>query len=116
MNTIFKRGGQMKRSKIMPFVLLFIFLSFLITQYPGGHVKALALDESKAITMSEMAESFLFKDDPKKYAFTRESGSVAVPGLAIILFLYSIMHITARRKEIFYTPIFYQANYVIHTP
>ncbi|CAM3693312.1 hypothetical protein [Cytobacillus oceanisediminis] len=106
----------MKKSRLMPFVLLSIFLSFLITQYPGVHINGIPMDESKAITVSELAESFLLKDDPKKHVFTQVSKPLALTSLAIILFLYSAMHIIARRKKIFYTPIFYEANYVIHTP
>ncbi|GLB61044.1 hypothetical protein [Cytobacillus sp. NCCP-133] len=106
----------MKKARFMPFMLLSMFLAFLITQYPGVHVNGIPMDESKAITVSELAESFLLKDNPKKYVFIQDSASLVLGSLAVILFLYSALHIIARRKKIFYTPIFYEANYMIHTP
>ncbi len=104
------------KSRFMPLLLLSVFLSFLITQYPGVHINGIPMDESKAITVSDLAESFLLKDDPKKYVFTQGPNSLTFVSLAIILLLYSALHIIARRKKIFFTPIFYEANYVIHTP
>ncbi|KON85571.1 hypothetical protein AF332_01050 [Sporosarcina globispora] len=106
----------MKKIKLMPFLMLSVFLSFLITQYPGVHFNDIPMDQSKAVTVSDFTENFLLKDDPKKHIFTQDLISLAVTILSIILFVYSALHIIARRKKIFYTPIFYEANYVIHTP
>lgn len=113
---ILKRGEGMKKMKLLPLLMLSVFLSFLITQYPGVHFNDIPMDQSKAVTVSDFNESFLLKDDPKKYIFTQGLLSLAITNLTIILFVYSALHIIARRKKIFYTPIFYEANYVIHTP
>ncbi|WP_264740896.1 hypothetical protein [Cytobacillus firmus] len=106
----------MKKIKLMPFLMLSVFLTFLITQYPGVHFNDIPMDQSKAVTVSDFPESFLLKDDSKKHIFTQDMISLAITILTIILFIYSALHIIARRKKIFYTPIFYEANYVIHTP
>ncbi|MBX9975285.1 hypothetical protein [Cytobacillus firmus] len=106
----------MKKMKLMPFLLLSVFLTFLITQYPGVHFNDIPMDQSKAVTVSDSTESFLLKVDSKKHIFTQDMISLAIIILTIILFIYSALHIIARRKKIFYTPIFYEANYVIHTP
>lgn len=105
----------MSKRRIMPLLMLSVFLSFLITQYPGVHYNDIPMDQSKAVTVSDSTESFLLKDDPKKHIFTLDTISLSIIILTVILFVYSALHI-ARRKKIFYTPIFYEANYVIQAP
>lgn len=62
---ILKRGEGMRKRQVMPLLLLSVFLSFLITQYPGVHYNDIPMDQSKAVTVSDFTESFLLKDDPK---------------------------------------------------
>ena len=67
MVTHFFRGVRsMRKTNLRSFVLLFIFFSFLITQYPGGHVTSLSDQEQHAVISSDPMEVFLLKDDFKK--------------------------------------------------
>ena len=118
MNTYFSKGdGKMKKTKILSFVLLFAFLSFLYTQSTGENTKALNLHENKAVTaFNEADQDFPLKDDIKKHPFIPTDVLQFFVCLSLIFTLFSSLFFQARSKLIFFTPIFYQANYVIKIP
>ncbi|KAB2331108.1 hypothetical protein F7731_18680 [Cytobacillus depressus] len=106
----------MKKSKVISFALLFVFSAFLITQYPGGHTKAFVSHEQKAVMSSDSLEEFLLKEDIKKNLFKPTFNMEAKCVLALAFFLFYSKLIRSSRKNIFFTPVFYQSNYVIHSP
>ncbi len=117
-NTYFSKGdGKMKKTKILSFVLLFAFLSFLYTQYTGENTKALNLHENKAvIAFNEANQDSPSKDVIKKHPFILTDILQLFVCLSLIFILFSSLFFQARSKRIFFTPIFYQANYVIRIP
>ena len=107
----------MKKTKVLSFVLLFAFLSFLYTQYTGENTKALHSHENKAVTaFNEANQDFPSKDDIKKHPFIPTVVLQLFVCLFLIFPLFGSLLFQDHRKFIFFMPIFYQANYVIRTP
>ncbi|MEH7124646.1 hypothetical protein V7127_15590 [Bacillus sp. JJ1773] len=106
----------MRKTKLFSIVLLSIFFSFLIAQYPGGHTKWVADHEHHAVISSDTVESFLLKDDIKKYLFKLNFNIEALWLFTLALYLFCSKLIGASHRFIFFTPIFYQSNYVVFSP
>ena len=106
----------MRKTKLFSIVLLFVFFSLLIVQYPGGHTKWAADHEHNAVISSDTVESFLLKDDIKKYLFKLNFNIEALWLFALALSLFCSKLIGSSKRIIFFTPIFYQSNYVISSP
>ncbi|MBY0122038.1 hypothetical protein [Bacillus sp. S/N-304-OC-R1] len=106
----------MRKTTLRSFVLLFIFFSFLITQYPGGHVASLTDHEHHAVISSDTIEVFLLKDDIKKYFIKPDFSTEVLFIFIIALSLFCSKLIWVSRKAVLFTPIFYQSNYVDDAP
>ncbi|MBU8880398.1 hypothetical protein BGM26_15705 [Bacillus sp. FJAT-29790] len=103
----------MEKKRVLSIMLLFAFLSFLISHYPGGNVKALTMQKSKAIiVINDSAESLHLKVDNKKHPFMPFAVTESIAFLILILFLFRALFFQTDRRSIILTPVFYQANYV----
>ncbi|MFJ8267847.1 hypothetical protein [Peribacillus asahii] len=107
----------MRKTKAFYGVLLLVFLSFLVTQYTSENTKALNLHESKAITaFNGDVQDLPLKDDNKKHPFTPINILQFFIYLSLVFISFNVLLGQTRNKLIFFTPIFYQANYLIRTP
>ncbi|WP_066295300.1 hypothetical protein [Bacillus sp. FJAT-29937] len=106
----------MRKTKLLSIVLLTVFFSFLIAQYPGGHTKRIIDPEHHAVISSDSTESFLVKDDIKKFLFNPNFNIEALYLLTLALSLFCSKLIGSSQRGMFFTPIFYQSNYVVFSP
>lgn len=106
----------MRKTNLQSIILLFIFFSFLITQFPGGHVTPLTDHEHHAVISSDTIEVFLLKDDIKKYFLKSYFSTEVIIVFIIALSLFCSRLIWVSRKAVLFTPIFYQSNYVVDAP
>jgi len=107
----------MRKTKAFYGVLLLVFLSFLVTQYTSENTKVLNLHESKAITaFNGEAQDLPLKDDNKKHPFTPINILQFFIYLSLVFISFNVLLAHTHNKLIFFTPIFYQANYLIRTP
>ncbi|MEH7346176.1 hypothetical protein V7122_20235 [Bacillus sp. JJ1532] len=106
----------MRKTKLLSIVLLSIFFSFLIAQYPGGHTKWTADHEQHAVISSDTVESFLLKDDIRKFLFKLNFNIEALWLFTLALSLFCSKLIGSSQRVMFFIPIFYQSNYVVFSP
>lgn len=106
----------MKKTKLISFALLCVFFSFLLTQYPGGHTQWEAEHDHHAVISSDSIDGFLLKEDFKKFIFKLNFNIEALLFYTLSLSLFCSLLIRSAQRAVFFTPIFYQSNYVVSSP
>ncbi|NRG44166.1 hypothetical protein HRF87_05245 [Bacillus sp. CRN 9] len=100
--------------RALPYLLLTVFLSCLVIQYPGDHSRTSQPgDNHQAVLNANMAlDASLLKDDLKKHPLLLPNDLFTLVSAAlIIIFICQLAYITVRNEK-FYHPIFYQSNYL----
>ncbi|MDQ0273138.1 hypothetical protein [Cytobacillus purgationiresistens] len=104
--------------RAFPYVLLTIFLSFLVIQYPGDSSRtSQTSDHQQAVLNANLSsDGFHYQDDLKKHPLLLPAGSTILMNIALMVISLCQLTFFVIRNGKFYHPVFYQSNYLDSTP